>query len=169
MTGGKAKDLAGQNALVAKAAEADLHRRARQILMDPKAPEGMTWEKAYGQALLAVEADILGQKGIYTRDGAGAQSRFTNDMFRVDPKLSSERGEAEFEVLRATAQARGRAGLISNVNDLFSENDLAELGDPTSARGAGTLKLRRYVEHFNLHNPNDQITFSEARALLTWW
>jgi hypothetical protein len=166
MTGGNAKDLAGQNALVAKAAEADLHRRARQILMDPNAPEDMTWQKAYDQALLAVEADILGKKGIYTREGAGSQSRFSNEMFRVDPNLSSERGEKEIENVRATAIARGRAGLISNVGDLFTENDLAELSDPTSARGAGTLKLRRYVEHFNLQNPNDQITFDEARSLL---
>lgn len=166
MTGGNAKDLAGQNALVARAAEADLHRRARQILMDPKAPEGMTWQKAYDQALLAVEADILGKKGIYTREGAGSQSRFSNDMFKVDPKLSSERGESEIENVRATAIARGKAGLISNVGGLFTENDLAELGDPSSARGAGTLKLRRYVEHFNIQNPNDQITFDEARSLL---
>ena len=150
LTGGNVKQLAGQHGAVARAAVADLHARARQILMDPKAPEGMTWQKAYDQALLAVEADILGQKGIYTRDGAGSQSRFTNDMFRVDPNLSSERGESELENVRATAIARGKAGLISNVGGLFTENDLAELGDPSSARGAGTLKLRRYVEYFNI-------------------
>ena len=35
--------------------------------MDPKAPEGLTWSKAYEQAVLQVEADIMNGKGIYAR------------------------------------------------------------------------------------------------------
>ena len=166
LTGGNAKQLAGQHGAVARAAVADLHARARQILMDPKAPEGLTWSKAYEQAVLQVEADIMNGKGIYARKGQGSQTRFVHDRFQVNPNLSSERGESELENVRATAVARGKAGLISNVGDLFTENDLAELGDPSAARGAGTLKLRRYVEYFNIQNPNDQITFDEAKSLL---
>lgn len=161
------RDLSGQSIVVADYAIADLHARAQVILMDPKAPENMTLQQAYQQAMLQISEEIAnGKTGVYQRTGKGSQTKFENPLFNPRSDLSRESQSDVARNIRNVAFDKGRAGLIKNTGGIFTDADKEELSDPSQPRGAGYMKLRRYVEEHNLRHKDDPLTFDEAKSLL---